>query len=254
MDFGFTEGQQKFRQEVREFCEKTPRGEIDATLEYSPSFYAKVAERGWRGLSLPKEYGGQGLDVIYGTIFTEEMSYWGVPLLLYGPTGSEHLWGGIILKYGSEEMKKEYLPRIAKGELTIGQAFTEPEAGCDLPSVQTCAVRKGDDYVVNGQKVFCTSIHRGEYQFLMARTDPDAPKEKGLSLFLLDPKLPGITVTPLITMRGSRTNQVFLDDVKIPRRNLVGEENRGWSYFMEPSPPQTEHSIAISTPGSTKGK
>lgn len=237
MEFGFTEEQNKFRQEIRDFCQKTPIGEIVGEIDpigaYSPSFYAKVGEKGWLGLCLPKEYGGQGLDIIYGVIFTEEMGRMLAPLPLLAMCGSEYLWANIILKYGSEDMKKEYLPRIAKGELWFGQMFTEPEAGCDLPSVQTYATRKGDDYIVNGQKQFCTSIHRGEHQFLLARTDRDAPKEKGLSLFLVDPKLPGITLTPTRMTSGWMTSQVFLDDVKIPKRNLVGEENRGWSYFME---------------------
>lgn len=231
MDFGFTEDQQKFREEVREFCKKTPKGKFDPELGYSPSSRARLAEKGWLGLTFPKEYGGQGLDYIYGTILTEEMSYWGLGMCAM-PQTIDHCVG-IILKYGSEEMKKEYLPRIARNELTIGQAFTEPEAGSDLASVQTRAIRQGSDYIVNGQKMFCSHIHTDQYEFLMARTDPDAPKEKGLSFFLLDTKLPGITVIPMTTMAGTRTNQVFFDDVKIPREYLVGEENQAWSYFME---------------------
>jgi hypothetical protein len=235
MEFGFTEEQQRFRQEVRDFCEREPWGEIATEIapDYSPTFYRKVAEKGWLGLQFPKEYGGEGKDAIYDAIFAEEVGYTGAPIgSLYSLT--VFLFGNLIFKCGTEQQKKEYLPRIIRGEITAGQAFTEPEAGSDLASVQTRAVRKGDYYIINGQKMFTTYAHvQGGYSILMARTDPNAHREQGISLFILDNETPGISYTPLMSMGGSRTNQVFLDNVKIPRENLLGKENRGWDCFTQ---------------------
>jgi alkylation response protein AidB-like acyl-CoA dehydrogenase len=235
LEFGFTEEQQRFRQEVRDFCQNEPRGELvpEILLGYSPSFYRKVAEKGWLGLQFPERYGGQGKEVIYATIFAEEVGYSGAPLGIYDL--STFYIGNLILKYGTEQQKKEYLTRIIKGEITAaGLAYTETEAGSDLASVQTRAVRQGDYYIVNGQKIFTTFIHvKNGCSILMARTNPNALPERGISLFIVDNNTPGISYTPLVTMRGSRTNQVFLDNVKIPRENLLGEENKGWDYFMQ---------------------
>jgi len=236
MEFGFSEEQERFRQEVRDFCESEPWGEIVPIIDdnFSPSFYRKVADKGWLGLQFPERYGGKGKDAIWETIFSEEMGYCGAPIgpSIYGE--SVICFGDMIAKYGSEQLKEEYLPRIAKGEISLGQAITEPEAGSDEASVQTRAIRKGDYYIVNGQKMFWTYVHvENNHSLLMARTDPNALPEKGISLFIVDNKTPGISYTPLVTMGGRRTNQVFLDDVKIPRQNLLGEENRGWHYFMQ---------------------
>lgn len=233
MEFGFTEEQQRFRQEVREFCQKEPWGELhpECFMPYSPSLYNKMAEKGWIGLQFPKRYGGLGKDAIYEQIFQEEVGYSLAPL---GPYGLSILLGDLIIRWGTEQQKKEYLPRILKGEITGGKAYTEPEAGSDLASVQTRAVRKGDYYVVNGQKMFTTFIHiQNGYSVLMARTDPDAPLEKGISLFILENKAPGVSCAPMSVISGTRTSQTFLDDVKIPRENLIGEENCGWDYYMK---------------------
>lgn len=233
MEFGFTEEQQRFRREVHDFCEREPWGELAPEIArgYSASLYREVAEKGWLGLHFPKRYGGQGKDAIYQAIFAEEVGYSGAPLQPYMTVSQ---FGKLIQKCGTEQQKKEYLPRIMKGEIMVGQAFTEPEAGTDLAAVQTRAVRKGDHYIVNGQKMFMTQAHlQSDYSILMARTDPSAPREKGISLFILSHKTPGISYTPLMGIGGLRTNQVFLDDVKIPIENLIGEENKGWDYFMQ---------------------
>jgi alkylation response protein AidB-like acyl-CoA dehydrogenase len=184
-------------------------------------------------LQFPERYGGQGKDAVYENIFKEEAGYSGAPL---GPPYNVTvvLLGNLILKYGTEQQKKEYLPRIIKGEIISGPAFTEPEAGSDLASVQTRAIRQSECYIVNGQKMFTSFAHAQDgYLILMARTDPNAPLEKGISLFIMDNRTPGISYTPLITMGDIRTNQVFLDDVRIPVENLIGEENKGWDYFMQ---------------------
>jgi alkylation response protein AidB-like acyl-CoA dehydrogenase len=236
VDFEFTREQQDFRQEVRDFCHNEEWGELESgSLSFfSPSFYQKVAKRGWLGILFPKKYGGLGKDAVYEAIFTEEMSACGAPIDLGLYVLTIHVLGIIILKCGTERQREEYLPRIIRGEMRAGQAFTEPEAGNDLASVQTRAVRQDDYYVVNGQKVFTTFMHHQDaYSVLMARTDPDAPLEKGISLFIMSNKTTGISCSPLWTTDGLRTNQVFLDDVKIPRENLIGEENKGWDYFIQ---------------------
>ena len=233
MNFWFTEEQEKFRQEIIDFCKTEPRGEITSP-GFSPSFYNKVADKGWFGLPIPREYGGLGRDAIHRVIFMEEMAYWRAPILLglYGRSMS--LFGNICLKHGSEAQKKEYLPKLASGELIFGQTYTEPEAGTDLAAVQTRALRDGDYYIINGQKTFITGEHK--YTLLMARTDPNAPPERGISFFILDNSSPGMTSIPMTTMAGTQTSQLFLEDVKVPAENRLGEENRGWNYYMETKP------------------
>jgi alkylation response protein AidB-like acyl-CoA dehydrogenase len=137
-----------------------------------------------------------------------------------------------LLQYGTEEQKQEYLPQIARGEIEFALGYTEPEAGSDLANLQVKAEKKGDFYVVNGQKVFNTGCHFSQYVWLAARTDPSVSKHKGISLLIVDMKTPGITVRPLWVMDGERSNEVFYDDVKVPRENLVGEENRGFYYIL----------------------
>lgn len=246
MHFGFTEEQQKFIDEIREFCATTPKGELadpgdapdDAKLNFSFSFYQKVCEKGWTGLTFPKEYCGQGLSNTYQVIFNEEMQSLGAAISVISV--SNNLWlGSIIAKYGTERQKKEYLTQIAKGDIIwLSQSFTEPDAGSDLVSIKTRAIRDGDDYVINGQKMFSSTAHLGKNVrlLLMARTDPNAPLEKGISLFILPPNLLGMTIRPLWTDGGGRTNEVFFDNVRLSKHNLLGEEgglNRGWDYFRE---------------------
>lgn len=234
MNFGFTEEHEAFRQEVIDFCKTEMVGE-PVSPNVSPSFIQKVAQKGWLGVSIPEEYGGQGRDAICRVILNEEMSYnrAPIPITLWGRSFS--LFGRICLKHGSEELKKKWLPRMAGGE-AIGQCYTEPEAGTDMTRIQTRAERQGDDYLINGQKVFITTVHILRHTLLMARTDPDAPPEKSLSMFIMDNRSPGISFTPLMGMSNYRTNQVFLDNVRVPGENLIGEENRGYDYFLEDKP------------------
>ena len=234
MKFGFSEEQERFRQEIREFCKAEMRDGV-VSPGVSPSFIQKVVERGWLGLAIPREYGGLGRDAIDQVIFNEETAYnrAPIPITIYGR--SLNLFGRICLKYGSEEMKKKWLPRLARGE-AIGQCYTEPEAGTDMTRIETRAVRQGDYFVVNGQKMFITTTHILKHTLLMARTDPDAPPERGLSMFIMENTSPGVSFTPLMGMGGYRTNQLFLDNVKIPGENLIGEENRGYEYFLWDKP------------------
>jgi len=132
---------------------------------------------------------------------------------------------------GSEEQKREYLPRIARGEIEFALGYSEPQAGSDLAALELRAIKKDDHYIMNGQKVFNTACHYAHYHWLGARTDPDAPKHRGISLFIVDLKTPGITIRPMWGMNGMRTNEVFYDDVRVPAKNLVGEENKGWGYI-----------------------
>jgi len=234
LDFGLTEEQEDFRQEIAEFCKVELQGKA-RTPELTDSFVRKAIDKGWAGVSIPEEYGGLGRDAMYRVIFNEEMAYnrAPVPLSLWGR--SFMLFGKICLKHGSEEQKRQYLPQIARGE-DIGQCYTEPEAGTDMTRIQTRAVREGDNYVINGQKMFISTTHFVRHTLLMARTDPDAPPEKGLSMFILDNTSPGITISPLTGMGYFRTNHLFLDDVQVPAWNRVGEENRGFDYFLEDKP------------------
>jgi alkylation response protein AidB-like acyl-CoA dehydrogenase len=232
MEFEFTKEQQDFRQEVRDFFRKVPwleirRGNKPFDL---PSFYKEVTERGWTGLLAPREYGGQGKDAIYETIFAEEISYSEAPpdVILY--FSMIEYCTNLVLRCATENQKKEYLPRVIRGELRATQMYTEPDSGSDLASVKTSAVRKGDYYVINGQKMFTSNIE-SPYSILMARTDPHAPPEKGVSLFILDNNAPGISYTFLENICEIETTQVFLEDVKIHQENLIGEENKGWDYF-----------------------
>ena len=234
VNFKFTEEQEAFRQEIINFIKVELSGKTN-TATVRSSFVPKLVEKGWLGLTIPEEYGGLGRDAVYLTIFNEEMAYHQAPisLSLYGRSNS--VFGKICLQHGSQEQRQKWLPRLAQGE-AFGQCFTEPEAGTDMTRIQTRAVLQGDHYIVNGQKMFITTTHILRYTLLMARTNINAPAESGLSMFIMDNKSTGITFTPLMGMGGYRTNQLFLDNVEVPSENLIGEENRGYEYYLENKP------------------
>ena len=232
MKFGFSEEQLRFREEVREFCLKTPRYKLANPMEesfYSPEYYRDVAAKGWIGLQWPKQYGGQGRSWVETALFNEEMGYHRAPLgdLYYQTVG---LFGDFCCSYGTERQKKDYLPRIARGEIKVARGYTEPNAGYDLASMETYARPDGDNYIINGHKRFITGANVADHVFLMARTDLDAPKEKGISFFVVDLKTPGISVSPVWTI-ALRTNDVFFDNVRVPGENMVGEKNRAFEYI-----------------------
>jgi len=243
MNFRDSPQEAAFRQEVRDFI----RQEVPPELAGRESdwglwaggagFFArgadaiaawrrKLATKGWVAPAWPKDYGGAGLSVMEQFLFNEEMALARAPLV--GGIGVG--WAGpTIILYGSEEQKREHLEPILRGETVWCQGFSEPEAGSDLASLKTRAVRDADDYLVTGQKIWASGAHAADWMILLARTDPDAPKHKGISYFLLDMTSPGITIRPLVNMLDSHEfNEVFFDDVRVPRRNLLGEENRGW--------------------------
>ncbi|MEE8414567.1 MAG: acyl-CoA dehydrogenase family protein [Dehalococcoidales bacterium] len=235
MDFEFSPEQEKFRQEIRDFLE----GEIkqgtfqpacDAWIQgYSPEFTKKVAQKGWIGLTWPEEYGGQGCSHIDRLILTEEMLRYGAPAACHW--FADRQIGGGILRYGSEEQKKEILPRILAGEAYVGLGLSEPEAGSDLASLQTKATEDGDDYILDGQKMWTSCGVFMNYLYLVARTDPnpETPKHRGISEFIFKTDLPGITITPTVDITGSTAwAEVFFDGLRIPGTSMIGEKNRGF--------------------------
>ncbi|WP_322819647.1 acyl-CoA dehydrogenase family protein, partial [Tepidiforma sp.] len=239
MEFKFTAEHEALRKEVREFlAEALPQrgtGPVRPTSqenwEEQLAFNKKLAQKGWIAPAWPKEYGGLGWSHINQMIFSEELSYAGAPD--GGRVFNVGMIGPTLIVHGTPEQKAEHLPRITNAEVIWCQGYSEPGAGSDLASLQTRAVRDGDDYVVNGQKIWTTGAHHADWCFLLVRTDPDAPKHKGISFLLVDMKTPGITVRPLVNMAGYHEfNEVFFEDVRVPVRNRVGEENRGWYVAM----------------------
>jgi hypothetical protein len=233
MDFRFTPEEEAFRKEAREFLDReiTP-GVSEETQQrtWGPEvrrLVRKLGERGWLCPSWPPEYGGIGASYMQRYILSEELSYRGAPS---GGVGTG-MAGPVIMMFGNDEQKKEYLPRIASGEIEFALGYTEPHAGSDLAALEIRAVEDGDYYVVNGQKLFNTACHYADYHWLGARTDPNAPKHRGVSLFIVDMKSPGITIRPIYVMGGYKTNEVFYDDVRVPKKNLVGEMNRGFYHI-----------------------
>jgi alkylation response protein AidB-like acyl-CoA dehydrogenase len=243
LDMAFGEKEEQLRREVRTFLrehlpKETENGgsmgsRNDEAFEAAKRFNAALAARGWIAPAWPKDYGGLGASIFEQMVFNEELGYAGAPdtntrgfgVGMIGPT---------LIVHGNEEQKREHLPRITSGEAIWCQGYSEPGAGSDLASLQTRAVRDGDDYMVNGQKIWTSGGHRANWMFMLARTDPDAPKHRGISFLLLDvANTPGVEVRPLINMANRHHfNEVFFSDVRIPRKNLIGEENRGWYVGM----------------------
>jgi alkylation response protein AidB-like acyl-CoA dehydrogenase len=231
MDFALTPEQQRFRQEIRAFlASEVPP---DATTEdgwivgFSREFSRKLGERGWIGLTWPKKYGGQERSYLDRVILTEELLRAGAPVAAHW-LGDRQV-GPALLAYGSEEQKAEILPRVTKGEIVFCLGMSEPGSGSDLASLRTKAVEEGDYFSLTGQKIWTSFAHVADYAYLVARTDPNAPKHKGISEFLIDMKTPGITVRPLVDITGEHHfNEVFFDNVRIEKKWLIGEQNRGW--------------------------
>jgi alkylation response protein AidB-like acyl-CoA dehydrogenase len=236
VDFRDTPEENEFRIQVRSFISaelpSNLRGlqfeELDdeGRSDAMKGWRGAMARRGWIAPHWPKAYGGAGMSVVEQFVFNEEMAEARAPQV--GGSGVAMI-GPVLIRYGTEEQQKEHLPRITSGEVSWCQGYSEPGSGSDLASLQTRAVRDGDDYVINGQKIWTSGAHRADWMFLLARTDPDAPKHRGISMLLMDMKSPGISVQPLITLSGDHVfNQEFFDNVRVPAKALVGEENRGW--------------------------
>lgn len=242
MDFMFSQEEEAFRQEVRDWLKK----EIPARwLEIRPGlweendeiwaiardFEHKMGQKGWWAASYPPEYGGINATFMQQLILNEERASLGAPTTLSDMIGVQWI-GATLMIYGTEEQKAKYLRGIGMAELVFCLGYSEPGAGSDLAGVQTRAIEDGDNFVISGQKIFTSLAHRADYCFLAARTDPDAPKHKGISMFVVDMKALGITVRPLINIVGSHHfNEVFFDDVRVTKKDLIGEKNRGWYYL-----------------------
>jgi len=190
-------------------------------------YVRRMGQDGWLGIGWPTEYGGQGRSASDQTIFVEESHWAGVPL----PLLTLNSVGPTLMALGTDEQKHRILPKILQGEMHFAIGYTEPNAGTDLASLQTRAVRDGDEYVVNGQKLFTSAIEHADYVWLAVRTDPEAKKHKGLSVLLVPTDTPGFSWTPLHTMAGEYTSATFYEDLRVPAENLVGAENEGWKLI-----------------------
>ena len=243
MDFGLSADQEALRDEVAQFIKDNVTPAVMAELESSleggrgpnyDSLMQKVSEKGWVGISWPTEYGGQGGSRIDQYIVEEEFARVGIGV---GGAGSG---APAILMAGTEEQKKEFLPGLLNGSIIFALGFTEPQAGADLAGLQCRAVRDGDEFVINGQKMYTSAAHYATHIYMMCRTDPDAPRHRGITIFLIPMDTPGITVRPLWTIQSDppapvgttygmpRTNEVFFENVRIPVSTMLGEENQGW--------------------------
>jgi len=237
MEFALTPEQEQFAKDFQNYLRThmTPEliAEMDKGITYTESklcmeFIKEMGRDGWLGVGWPKEWGGQGRSPIEQHLFYEIAHYEHAPL----PVLPLNTVGPALMRFGSEEQKKEFLPRILRGEIEICIGYTEAEAGTDLASLKTAAVKDGDHYIINGAKVFTSLAHTADYIWLAARTDPKAAKKHhGISVFLIPMNTPGITVRPLNTMPGERNNYTFYDNVRVPKSCLVGEENKGWKYI-----------------------
>ena len=239
MDFRFTPEEEALRKEFDDFFKEEMKKAppqwgtsmeaifgIDECWEFHKQTARKLAAKDWLARPWPREYGGQEASLVEQFIFNDVMGYhrgagvdhWGIALL--APT---------LLFSANDEQKREHLPPIARAEIFWTQLWSEPGAGSDLASLTTRAVRDGDDYVVSGQKTWTSGGHRADWGFMLARTNPEEKRSRGLSFFLVDMKSPGITIEPILNLEGSHLfNEVFLDDVRVPARNMVGGENQGW--------------------------
>jgi alkylation response protein AidB-like acyl-CoA dehydrogenase len=231
MDLAFSPAEERFRRELRSWLEAHPLApepeDIGAWVAHGKAWQRQLYEAGWCGVHWPKAYGGRGASLIEQIIFQEEMARIGAPQLinLAGLT----MGGPVLIAHGTEAQKQRYLPALLRGDEVWCQLFSEPGAGSDLAGLRTRAVRDGDEWVVDGQKVWSSGAHHSELGILLARTDFDAPKHQGITYFVLDMRSRGIEVRPLRQINGvAHFNEVFLTDVRIPHENVVGEVNGGW--------------------------
>ena len=231
MHLDYTPEQQALRKELRAYFERLMAPAVRADLgepgEGSPRFRDLVRQMGrdgWLGIGWPTAYGGQGRPATDQFIFFDEVQRAGAPF----PFVTVNTVGPTLMRFGSEEQKAFYLPRILSGELNFAIGYTEPEAGTDLAALRTRAVRDGDEYVINGSKVFTSGANQADFIWLACRTDPDAPKHRGISMILVPTDGPGFSWTPIVTVGGVVTTATFYDGVRVPVTNVVGAENEGW--------------------------
>ena len=251
MDFSYTPSQESFRAELRTWLE-TNSGEIfgrggeglggstaslldvrdDGRWKQMLDYHRRLYRSGYVALHWPKEWGGGGADLVEQSIYQDEVLRLGLPLYGANQLAIDRI-GPTIMLMGTNEQKQRHLQPMLTGEQIWCQGYSEPNAGSDLAGIQTRAVVEGDSFVVNGQKVWTSLAQRSDWQVLLVRTDPEAPKHKGISYLLVDMHTPGITVRPLVQMTGEAGfNEVFYDNVRVPKENLVGELNQGWQVSI----------------------
>ncbi|MFN0146178.1 MAG: acyl-CoA dehydrogenase family protein [Dehalococcoidia bacterium] len=234
MDFGERDRERALRAEVRAWLGANVTPEIEAfpyAEEEDPAmlraFNKKLAAKGWIAPAWPREHGGMGLDAVEQLVFGDEMAYARAPNGGRGPAVGYA--GPTIMLYGSDEQKRRHLPGITNWDVVWGQGFSEPGSGSDLASLQTSAVRDGDDWILTGTKIWTSHGHYADWMYLLARTDPEAPKHKGITYFILDLKSPGVSFHQLLNMAGRQGfGQFFFDNVRLPGDGVLGEVNRGW--------------------------
>ena len=255
MDWNDTPEQAAFRDEVRTFIrQRLPRryqrdedgfpsphdwledrkSGVPELQRADAEWFAALSERGWVVPHWPKEYGGAGLGPAEQFIFNMEMTDAEVPTAHAAPqVPGVSLLGPTLMIHGTEEQKRQHIPKILSGEVFWAQGYSEPGAGSDLASLSTRAVRDGDDYIVNGQKIWTSGAQFADWIFALVRTDQEAPKHRGISFLMMDAKTPGISIRPLISMADEHhLNETFFENVRVPVANRVGEENRGWYVGM----------------------
>jgi alkylation response protein AidB-like acyl-CoA dehydrogenase len=236
VDYRFTPEQEAFRSEIRAFVEEHLDGgdggalgfdwESDELWKRGVEFSRALSRRGWFTPHWSPEYGGAGMSVMEQVVLREELAYHRAPII---NSNGVNMLGPVLMIHGTEEQKAKHLPSIAACATIWSQGFSEPGAGSDLASLQMRATRDGDAYVINGQKIWTSTAHRAQWMFLLARTNPEAAKHRGISMFLVDLKTPGLTVRPILGMGGRPTfNEEFFEDVRVPAQNLVGSEDQGW--------------------------
>lgn len=239
MDFEFSDKERAFLREVDEFLTANHDPKVmDVTRENMAqvcdtperrAFMGKLAKKGWLGITWPREVGGQDGEGFYEYLLNEKLSSVGAPQIGKGIG----IIGKTLIRVGSEKLKKEFLPQILAAKIEFAVGYSEPSAGSDAAAMRLKAERKGDGWVLNGQKIFTTSAHFADWYWVGARTDPTRPKHDGITLFLVPMNHPGLTVHAMYTMGGERTNGVFFDDVYVPDEYRVGELNRGFQYIAE---------------------
>lgn len=229
MDYQWDDDIIAFQEELRAFCAQyatdlKQAGDQDQRDLLLKKVHSEIERRGWLRIAWPEEYGGGGKSPFYQFIMVQQFSYAGIP---YGGLSVGSI-APALMNHGTDAQKKKYLPGILDGDITFAIGYSEPNAGTDLASLQTKAVKDGDEWVINGQKIWTSEAHVSTHLWLAARTDPSAEKHRGISMFIVSMDTPGMTVRPLYTMSGVRTNEVFFEDVRIPADALIGEQNKGW--------------------------
>jgi len=234
MEIGYTEEHQALRNELRAYYDKLLTPEVAEQLHRGHGIGAdmrrmvkQMATDGWLGIGWPEEWGGQGKSAIEQFIFFDESMRAGAPV----PMLTINTVGPTIMQYGTQEQKEFFLPKILAGDIHFCIGYTEPESGTDLASLQTRAVRDGDEYVINGQKIYTSLAGDADYIWLATRTDPEVAKHKGISMFIVPMDTPGIKVVPMHLLGDHNINYTFYEDVRVPAANLVGGENQGWSLI-----------------------